>query len=82
MFKSFVVRPSLDSVRCQHGRNQACEVPLPLCVTHPADPVECTLHSKASKSVFVCLGFNYLKLYTMKLCVCVCILLSYKCPFL
>ncbi len=56
--KSFVVGPPLDPVvQCHPGMTQACEGPLLPRIAPPTDPVECTLHSKASKSMFVCLGF-------------------------
>lgn len=53
----FVVGPPLDPVFQNHpGMTQACEGPLLHASLAPTDPVECTPHSKASKSMFVCLG--------------------------
>lgn len=55
--KSFVLGPPLDLVFRSHpGMTQACEGPLLHASLAPTGPVEWTLHSKASQSMFVCLG--------------------------
>lgn len=70
--KAFVTGPPLDPVvQCHPGLTLAREGPLPPRITPPTDPVECTVHSKASKSMFVYLDFNYLKLDTKRVCLCV-----------
>lgn len=48
----FVAGPPLDPVvQCHHGMTQACEGPLLPRITPQTDPVECTLHSEAAKSI-------------------------------